>query len=179
MRRDIRLHRDYPHPPALVWRALTDPALIAEWLMPNDFRPDVGHRFTMRTDPGPGFDGIVACQVLELVPPRRMRWSWRGGPIDTEVSFTLTETIVEGRVGTRLHLEQTGFSGLPAVLVSFILGAGWRRILGRGLPALFDGIAGQPVAAASDGHGRGAWWWLAQLFSPVLRRARPVRREED
>jgi uncharacterized protein YndB with AHSA1/START domain len=54
--RDVRLERVYLHPPELVWRALTDREVLAEWLMPNDFAPVVGHTFTMRTDPGPGFD---------------------------------------------------------------------------------------------------------------------------
>ncbi len=60
-----------PHPPAKVWRSLTVPDLPASWLMPNDFRAEVGHRFTFRTDPVPaqGFDGIVHCEVLALEPP--------------------------------------------------------------------------------------------------------------
>ncbi|WP_438023664.1 SRPBCC family protein [Sorangium sp. So ce233] len=83
MRRDLRIAREYPHPPELVWRALTEPALIAEWLMQNDFRPELGHRFTLRTDPGPGFDGVVRCEVLELDPPTKMRWSWRVEPTES------------------------------------------------------------------------------------------------
>ncbi|XXT16747.1 SRPBCC domain-containing protein [Sorangium sp. So ce429] len=59
MRRDLRIAREYPHPPELVWRALTEPALIAEWLMQNDLRLELGHRFTLRTDPAPGLDGVV------------------------------------------------------------------------------------------------------------------------
>src|SRR5262249_37620569 len=64
--RAIRLDEFLAHPPARVWRALTDPDLLARWLMPNDFRPAAGHRFTFRTDPRPGFDGIVHCEVLTL-----------------------------------------------------------------------------------------------------------------
>lgn len=71
MKRDLRVQRDYPHPPELVWRALTEPALISRWLMDNDFSPELGHRFTLRTDPAPGFDGIVHCEVLDLEAPRR------------------------------------------------------------------------------------------------------------
>ena len=71
------IHTDafLPHPPEKVWRALTDSAVLASWLMPNDFQPRIGHRFTFRTEPVPthGFDGIVHCEVLELVPP-----GWRG-----------------------------------------------------------------------------------------------------
>ena len=59
-----------PQPPGRVWQALTDSALLARWLMPNDFRPAVGHQFTFRTEPVPqhGFDGIVQCEVLALEP---------------------------------------------------------------------------------------------------------------
>jgi uncharacterized protein YndB with AHSA1/START domain len=84
----IRTDSFFPHPPEKVWRALTNPGLLASWLMPNDFEPRVGHRFTFRTDPVPGhgFDGIVRCEVLELVPARRLRISWAGGGLDTTVT---------------------------------------------------------------------------------------------
>jgi uncharacterized protein YndB with AHSA1/START domain len=121
------------HPPATVWRALTDTDLLARWLMPNDFAAIVGHRFTFRTEPQPahGFDGLVHCEVLELDPERRMRWSWRGGRLDTTVTWTL---VVEGR-GTRLFLEHAGFDpDDPAQRQTFtILRGGWRS---RVLPAL-------------------------------------------
>src|SRR4051794_9719924 len=75
------------HPPARVWHALTDPDQLARWLMPNDFRPVVGHRFTFRAQPRPGqeFDGTVHCEVLDLEPERLLRIAWRGGRLDTTV----------------------------------------------------------------------------------------------
>ena len=130
MKREIRFTATYPHPVEKVWRALTDPHAIAEWMMDNDFEPRVGHEFTLRTDPAPGFDGIVHCRVLELDAPRAMAWSWRGGPVDTVVRFSLEP--VGG--ATRLLLVQTGFEGLRAVLVSRILESGTDRIYGRLLP---------------------------------------------
>src|ERR1043166_6886459 len=111
MKRDIRLRKTYPHPPEAVWDALTDPVAIAEWLMPNDFQPKVGHRFTMRTKQAPGFDGIVHCEVLTIEKPRRLAYSWKGGGIDTVVTFTLERIAA----GTMLMLEQTGFEGLKAM----------------------------------------------------------------
>ncbi|WP_437523976.1 SRPBCC domain-containing protein [Sorangium sp. So ce726] len=180
MRRDLRITREYPHPPELVWRALTDPALIAEWLMQNDFRPELGHRFKLRTDPAPGFDGIVRCEVLEFDPPTTMRWSWRGGPIDTVVAFRLEDTLVFGRRGTRLVVEHTGFEGLPAILVSFLLGAGNRTIYGRTLPAVLDRLARSGAAPPADARRgcheqRGLWWVLAQALGPIIRRAAQKR----
>jgi len=136
----IRDERLYPHPPEKVWRALTDPELLAQWLMPNDFEPRVGHRFTFRTEPGPGFDGIVRCEVLELVEPERMVLSWAGGPIDTRVTFQLTPV----PEGTRFVMEQTGFRGLRAWLVSRILKSGCRKIYGQRLPAVLDSLSDEP-----------------------------------
>ena len=173
MTRDVRLERTYPHPPELVWRALTTPELLAEWLMPNDFRPEVGHRFTMRTKPEPGFDGIVRLEVLELDRPKRMRWSWKGGPLDTEVVFTLEPAIVYAQPATKLVLEHTGFQGLPAVLVSFIMGSGWGEMLRVLIPELLDRLAkGEDTKnlRAYCESKKERWRWLTAIFAPVLRR---------
>lgn len=75
----IEVDYDLPHPPAKVWRVLTEPALLARWLMENDFQPSVGHRFHLRATPIPGqWDGVVACEVLEVEPHRLLRYSWKG-----------------------------------------------------------------------------------------------------
>jgi uncharacterized protein YndB with AHSA1/START domain len=120
----IHVDEFLPHRPERVWRALTDPEQLAAWLMPNDFAPAVGHRFTFRTDPKPGFDGIVHCEVLDLEPPRLLRISWRGGGLDTTVTWTL---VPEGR-GTRMFLEHAGFDPDDAAQqqVRRILDGGWR-----------------------------------------------------
>ncbi|MCA8970771.1 MAG: SRPBCC domain-containing protein [Planctomycetes bacterium] len=133
----IRVQRTYPHARAHVWRALTDPDLLARWLMPNDFAPVVGHRFTFRTEPGPGFDGIVHCEVREVEEPTRLVYTWVGGPIDTVIRFELED--VPG--GTRLVVEQSGFQGVKAWLVSRILKLGNRSMYRRRLPALLDELA--------------------------------------
>jgi len=129
--RDIVLSETYPHGRKRVWTCLTDPDLLAEWLMPNDFRPVLGHEFTFRTQPRPGFDGVVHAKVLEIVPPERLVITWAGGGIDTVVSFALTE--VPG--GTRLEtLVHDGFRGLSNLMPRFFLGLGWRDLTGRKLP---------------------------------------------
>lgn len=133
---ELRFERWYPHPAERVWLALTDRELLARWLMPNDFEPRIGHRFTFRTQPGPGFDGIVHCQVLELVEQRQLSISWKGGPIDTIVRFELSPEAG----GTRLRMRQSGFRGLKAWLVSRILKAGLRTIYGKRLPAVLDSL---------------------------------------
>jgi uncharacterized protein YndB with AHSA1/START domain len=128
--RDIVITRHLPFPRERVWLALTDSDALADWLMPNDFRPEIGHRFTFRTDPAPGFDGIVRCKVLELVPPERLVISWQGGALDTTLSFVLEAAAG----GTRLTLRHAGFAGPGALLPRIVLGLGWRRLVARKLP---------------------------------------------
>jgi uncharacterized protein YndB with AHSA1/START domain len=135
MRRDLHFENVYPHPIERVWAALTDAAALSQWLMPNDFQPRLGHRFQFRTKPAPGFDGIVDCEVLEMNPPQRLVYSWKGGGVDTLLTWTLTPD----PAGTRLRLDHTGFEGVRGVFVSIILGKGWgSRILFQSLPALLD-----------------------------------------
>jgi uncharacterized protein YndB with AHSA1/START domain len=122
--KSIRKFAFYPFPPDLVWRALTEPDVLASWLMPNDIKPVVGHRFQFRTKPAPGFDGIVHCEVLEAEAPRRLVYSWGGGPTKgrpTRVEWTLER--VEG--GTRLVLEHSGFHGVSGYFLRSMLGRGW------------------------------------------------------
>jgi uncharacterized protein YndB with AHSA1/START domain len=106
--------------------------LLAQWLMPNDFEPRLNHRFTFRAPPAPGFDGIVECEVLELIEDRRLIISWRGGGVDTIVTFEL-EAIASG---TRLHFSQTGFTGIRGRLIASLLGNGWGKMLHKRLPGL-------------------------------------------
>lgn len=68
--RAIVVERTLPYPPKKIWRTLTDPALISQWLMPNDFQPVVGHRFNFRTKPQGDWDGVVDCEVLEIMPAK-------------------------------------------------------------------------------------------------------------
>ena len=132
MQRDLRFEVVYPHAIEKVWRALTDSRAIAQWLMENDFEPRLGRKFQFWSKPQPGWDGTSHCEVIELDPPRRIAYTWRGGPIDTVLRITLEP--VAG--GTRLVLEHTGFRGFKAVLVSLIMGSGWKRIVNVAIPAV-------------------------------------------
>lgn len=142
--RDIVIERDLAYPREMVWAALTDSASLAAWLMPNDFVPEVGRDFTFRTDPAPGFDGVVRARVLELSPPERLAFTWRGGPLDTVVRFTLSET---ARGGTLLTLRHEGFRGLGNAVPRIVLGFGWRSLVARKLPAHLAGRGGVRAAA--------------------------------
>jgi uncharacterized protein YndB with AHSA1/START domain len=132
MERALRFDVTYPHPPAKVWRVITTREHLASWLMPNDFEPRVGHRFQFRAKPVGGWDGIVNCEVLELVPERKLVLSWVSNMIDTKLTFLLEP---EG-TGTRLTLLHTGFKGVKGVMTSFILGSGWKGMVHRGIPDL-------------------------------------------
>ncbi len=101
----VVVEREIPHPPEKIWRALTQPHLIAEWLMKNDFRPVVGHGFTLRMDPQPNWNGVVDCQVLVVEPNKALSYTWGALGLESIVTFTLTPT----STGTHLRMEQSGF----------------------------------------------------------------------
>jgi uncharacterized protein YndB with AHSA1/START domain len=103
--RTLVIEREMPHSREKIWRALTEGPLIEEWLMSNDFKPVVGHRFTLRAAPVPNWNGIIDCEVLTVEPPSRLSYSWGTLGIGTAVTFMLTP--IEG--GTRVRMEQSGF----------------------------------------------------------------------
>ena len=104
----ISFEFDLRHVPQKVWRALTDPALLAEWLLPvADFALEQGQAFTFRRPPIGGWDGTVNCRMLEIEEHRKLSYVWRAGEfVDTVLTFTLTPTAA----GTRLSLVQSGFT---------------------------------------------------------------------
>ena len=115
----VVVEREIPHPPEKIWRALTQPHLIQDWLMNNDFRPVVGHHFNFRAD-----WGAVDCQVLTIEPHKTLSYTWGAYGLDSVVTWTLTPT----RTGTHLRMEQSGF---PPDQRQGYQGAtyGWQRFL--------------------------------------------------
>jgi uncharacterized protein YndB with AHSA1/START domain len=103
--RTVVVEREFAHPPEKIWRALTQPHLIEEWLMQNDFSPVVGHRFSFRREPQPNWNGIVDCQVLVVEPNKTLSYTWGALGLESVVTLTLTPTAA----GTKLRMEQTGF----------------------------------------------------------------------
>jgi len=102
----ISFEFDLHHGPEKVWRALTDPELLAEWLLPVvALKLEPGAAFTFKAPPQPGWDGTVNCRFVEIEAQRKLRYTWVVGNIDTVVTFTLTPTAS----GTRLSLVQSGF----------------------------------------------------------------------
>jgi uncharacterized protein YndB with AHSA1/START domain len=102
----ISFEFDLHHPPEKVWRALTEPALLAEWLLPViGFELEPGAAFMFKTQAYPGWDGTVACQVVEIEANRKLVYTWTVPFLDTVVTFELTPT----EPGTRLSIVQSGF----------------------------------------------------------------------
>jgi uncharacterized protein YndB with AHSA1/START domain len=114
MEKSIKHTFFYPHAPEAVWEYLTKPELMELWLMKNDFQPIIGLDFQFRTSPIPSldFDGIFYCKVLEIVPFKKLSYSWKSGPGDGKITL---ESIVVWKLhptnkGTELHLEHSGFA---------------------------------------------------------------------
>ena len=103
--RAVVVEREVPFTPERIWRALTQPHLIEEWLMKNDFKPVVDHRFNLRKNPQPDVSIVVDCQVLAIEPHKTLSYTWAAYGLESVVTWTLTPT----RTGTLLRMEQSGF----------------------------------------------------------------------
>ncbi|MFZ2101171.1 MAG: SRPBCC domain-containing protein [Oricola sp.] len=126
--RSVVIERDIAFPPERIWRALTQPHLIEEWLMKNDFAPVVGHRFNLTG----GWGGVLDCEVTEIEPNRTLSYTWNHSHDDPayDLRSVVTWTLVATAIGTRLRIEQTGFRPNQRQAYG---GArtGWERFLDR------------------------------------------------
>lgn len=133
--RSVVIEREFAHPPERLWRALTQPHLMEEWLMKNDFSLSVGHKFNLRGDWG----GVLDCEVLEIAPQKSLSYTWdfnhddKAYALRSVVTFTLTPTAT----GTHLRVEQSGFR--PDQKQAFGgAHAGWKQFLDK-----LDKVAGK------------------------------------
>jgi uncharacterized protein YndB with AHSA1/START domain len=138
--RSLVVERQMPHPPEKVWRALTQSHLIAEWLMENDFVAKVGHRFTVRATPLPGWSGVTNCEVVTVEAPRLLAYRWGDGTeSDSGLKTLVTWTLTPRDGGTLLRMEQSGF-GPRDELAHSRMGGHWPRVLER-LERVAGGVA--------------------------------------
>jgi len=172
LRRTIRITRLLPYAPELVWSVLTDAVKVSKWLMPTDQLPaSPGDVFTFRMAPQRGWDGLTHCEIITADAPHTLAYTYRGqatgekalrcagidaeaalhagkgffAQLDTLVTFTLAaDPSCDGAPRTRLSFEQTGYRGLKMTIVSYIMEAGWRKLLGRRLPNLLAEDAAAP-----------------------------------
>lgn len=98
--RSVVVEREFAHPPERVWRALTQPELLADWLMQSDFRLEIGHVFSFSAE-----WGAIDCRVEKIEPLKTLSYTWSAFDVATVVTFTLEPT----SAGTLLRMEQSGF----------------------------------------------------------------------
>ena len=124
--RTLVIEREMPHPPEKIWRALTEGALIQEWLMENDFQPVAGHRFNFRSQPVPNWNGLIAAEVMVVEPNKKLSYSWGTMGMESVVTWTLTPTAA----GTHVRMEHSGFG--PDEDAAY-KGAnyGWQKFIGN------------------------------------------------
>ncbi len=160
MTRTIRLKKFYPYKPELLWQAVTDANLLGQWFMGNDIEPIEGHEFTFRMAPQKGWDGITYCTITEIDNLHKIAYTYQGfasgektlacagihseiadsaakgifAELDTILKFTLEPTCG----GTILKMEQSGYKGLKMVIVSLVMGMGWKKQLFKKLPAVLE-----------------------------------------
>ncbi|HZC15860.1 MAG TPA: SRPBCC domain-containing protein [Caulobacteraceae bacterium] len=122
--RSLVVERIMPHPPEKIWRALTERPLIEDWLMKTDFKPVVGHGFTLRSEPMPLWNGVIDCEVLAVEAQGQLTYSWSALGLESVVTWTLTPV----NVGTHVRMEQSGFK--PHQDANYQGAAhGWRRFV--------------------------------------------------
>jgi len=126
--RSVLIERELPHPPEKVWLALTQSALIEEWLMKNDFEPVIGRKFTLRTSPAPNWNGVTDCEVLAVQPYRTLSYSWSSSGEESEngLKTVVTWTLTPTPRGVLLRMEQSGFREDQTANYQGA-GYGWRR----------------------------------------------------
>ncbi len=125
----------FPHGPEVVWQYLTNADLMELWLMKSDFLPVAGHQFQFRIPPMPQleFDGVIHCKVLDIVPMKKLSYTWNSGPGDGK--FTL-DSVVEWTLhpkdnGTELQLQHTGFKGTEHINMFAALEGGWLQNMNK------------------------------------------------
>jgi len=135
VQKDIRQTWFFNQSPQAVWDYLTKPELLEQWLMKNDFKPIIGHKFRFNAMPRikMGFDGIVYCEVLEIIPLKKLSYTWRGGPGNGKITLdsVVTWTLNAKDGGTELLLEHTGFKGWKNYITYLVMNKGWVKISKR------------------------------------------------
>jgi uncharacterized protein YndB with AHSA1/START domain len=129
MQKEIKHTFFFPHPVEMVWDHLTRSELLAQWLMENDIQPVVGHKFQFRAKPAVEieFDGIVYCEILEVIPLKKLSYSWKCSPTDSghKINTIVVWTLASKDNGTELSLHQAGFKEKEYELFYLAMKNGW------------------------------------------------------
>jgi uncharacterized protein YndB with AHSA1/START domain len=135
---DIVVDEVFPHAPEVVWKTLTTPELMGRWLSmkATGFEPTRGKRFTYQTTPAGEWDGVIQCEVLEVIANERLAYTWRGGHeanvgygsrLETVVTWTLSKV----EAGTRLRLVHSGFVRPKNDTAFENMSTGWTKVVGN------------------------------------------------
>lgn len=131
MNKTIHYRYFFNQEPKVVWKYLTESSLMEQWLMPNNFEPVVGYEFQFRSKPAPQieFDGIAYCRVLEIVPMKRLSYSWKCGPGQNKITLDsiVIWTLIPKDGGTELLLEQSGFKEIENANIFLAMKEGWMK----------------------------------------------------
>jgi uncharacterized protein YndB with AHSA1/START domain len=132
MKRSIKLKWFYPYPVETVWNCITDPDKLKEWSnlsRASDFKAEVGFRWMEEQKPRRGWDGKMYFEVLEVIPLKKLSYSFKGGPDPSTMTLDtiVTWTLITKNGGTELRLEHTGFEGLKGLVTSLIMEKGWNK----------------------------------------------------
>ena len=160
MTRTIKLKTFLPHEQDKVWRALTEPKLLASWFMENNIEPVQGYYFTFRMKPQKGWDGMTHCEIIGVKPQEYIAYTYRGeatgekalacAGVHSETAdkltkgiFTKLDTVLNFKLeptcgGTILHLEHSGYKGLKLSIISLIMQMGWKKQLRKKLPKVLE-----------------------------------------
>lgn len=141
----IEVEQFFPHPPAKLWKALTTPEIMEQWLMPNNFEPRVGHKFNFQTQPieQTNFSGLIDCEVLELEREKLLTISWADADSSNAMATTVSWTFQPEGNGTRLFLVHAGFDldDPHQAMARNIMNGGWRRHVLRRFGELLDELS--------------------------------------
>lgn len=131
MQKEIKHTFFFPHPLEMVWDHLTKPELLSQWLMENDLQPVVGHKFQFRSKPALSieFDGIVYCEIREVVSFKKLSYTWNCTPTNTgyKIETLVMWTLSPKDNGTELLLHQTGFKENENELFYMAMNSGWTK----------------------------------------------------
>lgn len=142
MNQTITIEKTYPYSPEEVWDALTDVEQLGEWLMPSNFKPQVGHSFQFHYSMD-GKTGSLDCKVLEVRKPNRLSYSWAWGTNDPMFgqggggNTTVTYIVEPVPGGSKLRLEHSGFGDANAMAFQMLSG-GWQHKFDVDLPAAVE-----------------------------------------
>ena len=135
MQSEIKQSWFYTAPPETIWEYLTRAELLSQWVMKNDIKPVIGHHFmfSTRAMPEMDFDGKVYCEILEMVPLKKLVYSWKAGPGDgsTNIDSLVTWTLIPKNEGTELLLEHTGFDEKVNKAIFGAMNNGWKQNMGK------------------------------------------------